>query len=140
MFEALFYAIISAMRKSLTVVILCIFLLAGCTSGEPFDAHSFIDDCTKFVDVDSYETRYEFNIDFVDCCLDRFVRSQYYKNMTEEERLAAVQQIFVELETYSIPPLEDGCVRNVTYDERTGEFMWNYAYRIEYTGRWVMPS
>lgn len=130
-------------RISTTIitVILCLAVLSGCEYTKKFDAKDYVDSCTQFVDVDSYAGAwYELNILFVDTCLDRFVRSQYYDDMNETERLEAVKQIFEVLKTYSLPPLEDGLVKNVKYDDNTREFTWNYSYRVDYTGRWIMPS
>ncbi|GEM_PF-4842589 len=126
--------------KLLISLVLCLALLAGCSVTETFEAESFIDDCARYVYVDNYGTLYELNIDFVDRCLDRFADSKFYEDMDEGERLEAAKQLFAALETYSFPPLDKGMVRNVVYNERTGEFTWDYAYRLEYTGRWVLPS
>ena len=127
------------------VAALSVILFAGCTSSEPevFDAAHFVDECRILVPSSQYDssTQKDFRIIFAKAVLDKFGKSDYYKNMTDEERFEALDQIGKVLETYSYGLAEDGFVMNylINYDEHS--VSWTVkGFDDDTNVKWIMPG
>ena len=80
--------------STVLVAALSVILFTGCASSKPekFDAVLFINECRIAVLPSMYPdtNSKEFKLDFAKNVLETFGRSDYYKNMTEEQRLSSL--------------------------------------------------
>ena len=128
----------------IVVTVLSVILFTGCTSGKPekFDAVLFINECRILVPASQYEnsTPKDFKFDFAKAVFDKFGKSDYYKNMTEEERFEALEQIGEVLDTYSYGPAKDGIIGNFQINKNEHSVSWTVKYNNETKVMWMMPG
>ena len=134
-------------KRILTIIIisvLSVILFAGCTSSKPenFDAVLFIDECRMLVPAPQYASgpAKEFKLDFAKAVLDKFGKSDYYENMTEEERFEALEQIGEVLDTYSYGRVEDGFVSDFKINKDEHSVTWTVKYHNDTKVMWMMPG
>ena len=98
------------------VTVISLMLFVGCSStsneSKEFDAGDFVYECRILVPSSQYdETKLKnFEIDFIRTVFVKFGESDYYKNMTNEEREAAINDIAKVLQTFSYGPSVDGFI------------------------------
>ena len=130
--------------STILVAALSVILFTGCSSGKPekFDAVLFINECRIAVLPSQYPdtNAKEFKFDFAKNVLDTFGKSDYYKNMTEEQRFEALEQIGEVLETYSYGPAEDGFVWDFTVNKKEHSVSWTVKYYNDTKVMWMMPG
>lgn len=126
------------------VAALSVILFTGCTSSEPeeFDAAHFVDECRILVPAAQYENSsdMDFKMDFAKTVLNEFGKSDYYKNMTEEERFDALKQIGEVLGTYSYGNAEDGFVWDFLINKEDHSVSWTVKYNNGTYVLWMMPG
>ena len=130
--------------STILVAALSVILFAGCTSSKPekFDAVMFIDECRILVPAAQYSSGpvKEFKLDFAKAVLDKFGKSEYYKNMTDEERFEALEQIGDVLSTYSYGRVEDGFVGDYKINKAEHSVTWTVKYHSDTNVMWLMPG
>ena len=134
-------------KRILTTIIisvLSVILFAGCTSSKPekFDAVMFIDECRILVPSSQYNggPAKDFKLDFAKAVLEKFGNSDFYKNMTEEERFESLEQIGEVLESYSYGPATDGFVWDFTVNRKEHSVAWTVKYYNDTKVVWMMPG
>lgn len=103
------------------ITVLSLALFAGCSpaSGDKvFDAEEFVSDCKILAPASQYDdTKLKsFEIDYVRAVFERFVKSDYYKNMNEEEREAAFNELCNVLMTFSYGNAKTGFIEEYSVD------------------------
>ena len=111
---------------------MALILLAGCSSkdeetSDVFDAAKFVDGCKILAPAGAYENvpTDEFAMVFTENVFKEFKRSEYYKNMTEEERVAACNEIGEVLKTLSYGTISDGFIDEFSVDPATHSVKWH---------------
>lgn len=134
-------------KRILTTIIisvLSVILFAGCTSSKPedFDVVLFVNECRIAVPVSQYPdgSTKDFKLDFSKNVLETFGRSDFYKNMTEEQRFEALEQIGEVLESYSYGPAADGFVWDFTVNREEHSVAWTVKYYNDTKVVWMMPG
>ena len=134
-------------KRILTTIIisvLSVILFAGCTSSKPedFDAVLFVNECRIAVPESQYpdDNTRDFKLDFSKNVLETFGRSEFYKNMTEEQRFEALEQIGEVLESYSYGPAADGFVWDFTVNREEHSVAWTVKYHNDTKVMWLMPG
>lgn len=134
-------------KRILTTIIisvLSVILFAGCTSSKPedFDAVLFVNECRIAVPVSQYpdDNTRDFKLDFSKNVLETFGRSDFYKNMTEEQRFETLEQIGEVLESYSYGPVTDGFVWDFTVNREEHSVAWTVKYHNDTKVMWMMPG
>ena len=135
------------LKRVLSMIIvaaLSVILFTGCTSSEPeeFDAVHFVDECRILVPSSQYDnsTQKDFRINFVKSILEKFGKSDYYKNMTDEERFEALKQIGKVLETFSYGQAEDGFVMDYLINNDEHSVTWTVKGFDDTNVMWMMPG
>ena len=130
--------------STILVAALSVILFMGCTSSKPekFDAVLFINECRIAVHPSQYSDANikEFKFDFAKNVLDTFGKSDYYKNMTEEQRFEALEQIGEVLDTYSYGPGEAGFVWDFSINKEEHSVSWTVKYYNDTKVMWMMPG
>ena len=72
--------------------------------------------------------------------LETFGKSDYYENMTEEQRFEALEQIGDVLETYSYGPAADGFVWDFYVNKQEHSVSWTVKYYNDTKVMWMMPG
>ena len=130
--------------STILVAALSVILFTGCASSKPekFDAVLFINECRIAVLPSMYPdtNTKEFKLDFAKNVLETFGRSDYYKNMNEEQRFEAIEQLGDVLETYSYGPAEDGFVWDFTINKKEHSVSWTVKYYNDTKVMWMMPG
>ena len=130
--------------STILVAALSVILFAGCTSSKPekFDAVLFINECRIAVPASLYNdgNTKEFKLDFAKNVLETFGKSDYYENMTEEQRFEALEQIGDVLETYSYGPAADGFVWDFYVNKQEHSVSWTVKYYNDTKVMWMMPG
>jgi len=126
------------------ISILSLSLFAGCSSvkQDVFDAEHFIDECRILVPAAKYTDSdpNDFAINFSTSVFKQFGKSNYYKNMTDNERVEAVYKLGKVLETYSYGTMTDGFVSNFTVNESEHIALWNIKGVDNKEVMWSMPG
>lgn len=131
----------------ITVISLIVF--AGCTPANtdqtgPFDAKKFVDECRILVPATRYSADEEdlknFEIDFPRTVLDKFGASEYYKNMTDDERKAAFKELTDVLSSYSYGNATNGFMREVSVNMLKHTVSWYIMDFGETEVVWAMPG
>ena len=127
--------------------VMSLFLLAGCSSNdsdkpEEFDAEHFVEDCKILMPAAKYEDAdpKDFMINFTTTVFIRFGKSDYYKNMTEEERIEALNELGKVLETFSYGVAEDGFVTHFRVNKLKHAAVWNVKGYSDADLMWYMPG
>ncbi|MBR3341912.1 MAG: hypothetical protein IKG30_09850 [Clostridiales bacterium] len=104
------------------VTVISLIFFVGCSSAsnksKKFDAGDFVYECRILVPSSQYdETKLKnFEIDFIRAVFQKFGESDYYKNMTNEEREAAINDIAKVLQTFSYGKAATGFIDGYTID------------------------
>lgn len=129
------------------VAVLSLILLTGCsTSGsdqpEEFDAAEFIDDCRILVPASRYDEDKlkDFEIDFPRTVLDKFGKSDYYKNMTEDERKATFKELTKILSEYSYGGAKNGFMKEISVNMVQHTVSWYIKDFDDHEVVWSMPG
>ena len=131
------------------ITLISLVFFAGCTpakSDQPdsFDAEKFIEECKILVPASKYSSSEEdlrnFEIDFPKTVLDKFGKSEYYKNMTEDERKAAFKELTNILSTYSYGNATNGFMREVSVNMLKHTVSWYIMDFGETKVVWAMPG
>ncbi|MBR2597029.1 MAG: hypothetical protein IKE09_00580 [Clostridiales bacterium] len=126
------------------VFALSVVIFSGCNSAKPekFDASQFVNECRILVPIAQYANvgERDFKLDFVKTVLDEFSKSDYYKNMTDEERFEALNQIGEVLETYSYGSVTDGFVWDFRVIKEEHSVTWTVKYHSDTCVMWMMPG
>ena len=130
--------------STILVAALSVIFFTGCTSDKPdqFDASQFVNECRILVPVAQYANvgERDFKLDFVKTILDEFSKTDYYKNMTEEERFEALNQIGEVLKTYSYGSVTDGFVWDFRVNKEEHSVTWTVKYHNDTSVIWLMPG
>lgn len=89
----------------LLAFVIPLILITGCSASDQpqvFEAQKFVEDCRILAPASQYdESKLEnFEIDFIRGVFTKFGKSDFYKNMTDEEREAAYNELADVLMTY----------------------------------------
>ena len=131
------------------ITVISLFVFAGCTPAntnqtEPFDAQKFIDECRILVPATKYSADEDdlknFEIDFPRAVLDKFGKSEYYKEMTDDERKAAFKELTEILSTYSYGNAANGFMRDVSVNMLKHTVSWYIMDFGETEVVWAMPG
>ena len=131
------------------VTVISLILFAGCTpadsdQSDSFDAKQFIEECKVLAPAsrysDSEDDLKDFEIDFPRAVLDKFGKSEYYKNMTEDERKAAFNELTNILSTYSYGNAANGFMSKVSVDMLNHTVSWYIKDFNEDEVIWSMPG
>lgn len=128
----------------LTAVI-ALTLFTGCSSEsgqKTFDAQKFVDDCRILTPESQYNksTMKNFEIDFIRNVLTKFGKSDFYKEMSDEEREAAFNDMGKILMTYSYGYAVNGFVEEFSVDMRKHQFFCIIKDFPDAELMWSMPG
>jgi hypothetical protein len=136
------------MSKRVVSYILIVFtvlaMFAGCSSDDKnrgvFEAQSFVDECKILVPLAQFQsvTVDEFKQTFTKTVFDEFAASDYFKDMTEEERLNAFNELANILKTYDYGGV-NGFIDSFSIDTKTHEITW-HNIDAEYDILWKIPG
>ena len=120
-------------------------LFAGCSAqdqAQAFDAESFVDDCRILAPASQYDAGKlkNFEIDFIRSVLIKFGKSDYYKNMTEQERETALKEICEVLKTYSYGLAKNGFAEDYTVDMKRHNVICRLKDFSDSEVMWSMPG
>lgn len=119
-------------------------ILAGCSSKTketvPFEANAFVDECKILVPAAQFQTVSvdEFTMDFTKTVFDEFASSDYYAQMSDAERIAAIKELGAVLKTYSYGNV-NGFIEDIQVDAKNHEITW-HCVGAEYDTLWPMPG
>ena len=131
---------------SFLTVLISLILLVGCSSSgqdknDVFDAETFVNECKVLTPAGAYQntSTEEFAMVFTENVFKEFKKSDYFKNMTEEERVAACYEIGEVLKTFSYGNINGGFIDEFTVDTATHSVKWHnvgakYSMEIILTG------
>ena len=131
------------------VTVISLILFAGCTpadsgQSDTFNAEKFIEECRILVPATKYSASEQdlkdFEIDFPRAVLDKFGKSEYYKNMNEDERKAAFKEITGILSTYKYGNATNGFMREVSVNMLKHTVSWYVMDFGETEVVWAMPG
>ena len=131
--------------STVLVIVLSLVLFAGCSSSQDkkeFDAQLFVNECKILTPAGQYKNiaKSEFSMIYTKNVFDEFGKSDYYKNMNEEQRFEAIEQLGEVLETYSYGPAEDGFVWDFTINKKEHSVSWTVKYYNDTKVMWMMPG
>lgn len=132
--------------STILVLIMALVLFNGCSSadnGKPkeFVAASFVDDCRILAPATTYKNYKpaEYAVVFTQNVFDEFVKSDYYKNMTDAEREKAFYELADVLKTYSYGPVTDGFIDTFSVNMNARVLMW-HAVDAKYDIQQPLPE
>lgn len=135
-------------KRVITFILMCFLslaFLAGCSSKpketEPFEAERFIDECKVLVPAAQFQTVTvdEFTLDFTKTVFDEFANSDYYSEMSDAERIAAIKELGAVLKTYSYGGVNNGFIESFDVNTKAHEVTW-HCVGAQYDTLWPMPG
>ena len=131
--------------STILIVFMALILLSGCNSSakaqdDAFDPAFFVNECKVLVPAKQYQnvTLEEFEACFTKAVLDEFGKSDYYKNMTDAERVAALYEIADILKEYEYGNVKNGFIDSFEVDINRREVTWHNK-DAEHSTLWSIP-
>lgn len=135
-------------KRFISIVIIfmmSLVLFAGCSStveeNKEFEAVTFVNDCRIFTPASQYKTydSGEFALIFTRNVFEEFVKSEYYSNMSEDERINAFNELGSVLETYSYGSINGGFIDSFTVNVDKHMITWHNV-GLDYEIEWAIPK
>lgn len=147
----MYCAKIMPMLKKISILILVtvmtLALFAGCSSGDSgksqtFEADKFVEECRILVPSSQYTEAdlKNFEIDFSRAVLNQFAKSDYYKNMTDSEREAALNELGDILTAYSYGNAAGGFVNEFNVNMNDHVISWHIKDFSDINVMWRIPG
>ncbi|WP_034447471.1 hypothetical protein [Butyrivibrio sp. AE2032] len=129
------------------ITVMSLVLFAGCSPAEKdenkaFSAPDFVDECRILMPASKYGnmSRDEFAMKFTVTVFEQFGKSDYYKNMTDKERIDALNGLGGVLKTYSYGGVDGGFIDKFSVDSSAHEVTWHIKGDSEIESLWTMPG
>ena len=129
------------------IAVMSLALFSGCSSADndqdkPFSAQEFVDDCRILLPAARYQkmTQNEFAAKYVITVLDQFAKSDYYTNMSNDERENAFNEIGNVLSSYSYGQVSGGFVSDFEVNMKKHEITWFDKSNTEIEMLWTIPG
>ena len=131
--------------SNILVICLSLTLLCGCSSTDkdkPFDALTFVDECRILYPKKAYSGKEdkEVEMDFTLIVFEKFGKTDYYKNMTDDEREQAIKDICEVFKTYSYGDISNGFIRKYSFDSKKHSLTWTVMASSDTTMEWALPG
>lgn len=130
--------------STVLVMIMSLVLFAGCSSShdkKTFDAQAFVNECKILTPASQYKNvdKSEFALIFTKNVFDEFGKSDYYKDMNDNEREAAFNELANVLMSFSYGNIEDGYIDSYSVRMDKHLVKWHIA-GADFETEWLMPG
>lgn len=136
---------IKRLLSFMLITVLSLAFFAGCSSAygeKTFDAEEFVSDCKLLAPASQYdETKLKsFEIDYVRAVFEKFGKSDFYKNMNDEEREAAFNALCNVLMTFSYGNAKTGFIEEYSIDMNKHKILCRLKDFPDSEVLWNMPG